>query len=740
MAAPTMPRSAAPNYWLSSSVPGTTLIGNPTKNNQLAANATNVTLIGGPLDDTFIAFDPGTVVVEAPAGGIDTVVTYGSGYTLRANVENLMLKGTANSFATGNAGDNLIIGNDGSNRITTGGGDDVVTGGNGTDRFVITRQAGATTWITDLATGTAPETIELFGYGFRGFAEVKAAMSQVGTDVRIDLGSGQSLMLANKTVAAVTAKNIAVENSTAGLHLTFHDEFNSLSLNTGTAATAGNTWKTTFFGGERTLAANKELELYVDRDYKGTAGQPLGLDPFSIENGVLSISARPADAATAPYLNGFKYTSGLLTTQTSFSQTYGYYEIRAQTPAGKGLWPAFWLLSADGKWPPEIDVMEQIGSQTGFNSNGVASALGGPFTKGTNLGVDASKGFHTYAMDWTAQTITFYFDGKQTYQIATPADLHKPMYLLINLAVGGTWPGSPDATTDWSHADFQVDYVRAYSHDPLAAAAPIASVSNVWDALDLSSAKLLAATGPGTSKTYTLSELGLSGSDPTATVTVAYDSQNGLSVTNNGVWNAIKNAIVNDPGNGSVKVRNFLDVEITLGDGDSFVSVTDAKRGTITTGQGNDTISVDAYSNATYNNVQRITSGGGEDRIAFTGASNTTTVISAGAGHDRVTISGGARATIDGGAGDDHLIDRSTGKATLTGGAGRDLFEFTAGVHATITDFLKGEDVIQLIGIPESQVAVSTVSGVTRIDLGGGAQIQLPGVTANAADLDMIFG
>jgi len=440
MSIPTMPRSATPNNWLSASTAGQTLTGYSTKYNQLAANASRITLVGGPLDDTFIIYDSTDIAVEAVGGGVDTVQTWGGGFVLPANVENLILMGSANAKATGNAGNNLIIGNAGQDRITTGGGNDVLIAGTGADYFVPTKAPGTTTWIGGLKTaGAVQDKIDLYGYGFQGFDSVKAAMTQVGADVKIDLGGGQSLMLAGKTIADIAAGTVDVENATQiALHLTFDDEFDSLSLNTGTTATAGNVWKTTYIGDVRALTVHNDLQLYVDPDYRGTSTAPLGLNPFSVQNGILTISARPAPAAALPYLWGYQYTSGLLTTEKSFAQTYGYYEVRAQIPAGQGLWPAFWLLSADGKWPPELDVMEQIGSDSHFNSAGVYSTLDGTQVHQTVLSADTSQGFHVYGMAWTPQTITFYVDGQQTWQTATPADMNKPMYLLLNLAVGGT--------------------------------------------------------------------------------------------------------------------------------------------------------------------------------------------------------------------------------------------------------------------------------------------------------------
>src|SRR3546814_11878473 len=95
---------------------------------QLAANATNITLAGGGLDDTYIAYDPSTKVVEAAGGGIDTVQTWGSGFTPSANLENVTLQGGNNSTATGSAGNNLLTGNDGNNSITTDGRNDDLVG------------------------------------------------------------------------------------------------------------------------------------------------------------------------------------------------------------------------------------------------------------------------------------------------------------------------------------------------------------------------------------------------------------------------------------------------------------------------------------------------------------------------------------------------------------------------------------------------------------------------------------
>jgi beta-glucanase (GH16 family) len=530
-----------------------------------------------------------------------------------------------------------------------------------------------------------------------------------------------------------------VEAGKPSLFLTFDDEFNSLSLNTGTPATAGNVWKTTFYGGDRTLPRNQELEVYVDPDYKGTSTTALGLNPFSDQNGILSISARPATAAALPYLGGYAYTSGLLTTQSSFSQTYGYFEVRAQVPKGQGLWPGFWLLSADGIWPPEIDVLEQIGSGNTYNSNGIFSTVAGAtVVHGTFLGTDLSQGFHTYGMAWTPQTITFYVDGQQTFQTATPADMNKPMYMLLNLAVGGTWPGSPDGTTNWSTADYKIDYVRAYSYDPTSIAAPVVTLSNAVNPADLTSSFIAPATGPSTAAIYSAQQMNIAGVVSPTTVSVSYDANNALTVTNKGAWNAVKNATVKESANGAVTVNNFVDAEITMGNGDSTVTVTGAKRGAITVGNGNDRISVTAQSNDTTQNLMKITAGDGNNHISFTGAM-AAVAVTAGNGNNQVTIGGQANGTVKTGAGSDDLVDQSTGALSLTGGGGSDLFEFFAGAHATVTDFQAGQDSIVLHGVSPGQVQVSNSAGSTLIALGGGAQIQLAGVALSAGSLNIVY-
>ena len=239
-----------------------------------------------------------------------------------------------------------------------------------------------------------------------------------------------------------------------GFRLVFDDHFAEFRLRS--AQDPDGRWDTKFASGDRTLPANGEEEIYVDPDYLG-----LGLNPFSVANGMLTITARPAGGALRQRLGGHDYISGLLTTEHSFAQTYGYFELRAHLPAGKGLWPAFWLLPLDGEWPPEIDVFEVVGQDPSTVHMTVHSKAVG--TVGFPVPVvDTSAGFHDFGVLWGKSDIRWYVDGVERAHLPTPSDMHKPMYLLINLAVGGKWAGEPDGTTEFP-AEFKIAYVRAYA-------------------------------------------------------------------------------------------------------------------------------------------------------------------------------------------------------------------------------------------------------------------------------------
>ena len=222
----------------------------------------------------------------------------------------------------------------------------------------------------------------------------------------------------------------------------------------------------------RSLYGNAEREIYVTPDYLG-----LGINPFTVANSALTIIARPLDQSARTAIgiqlaslpddqrNGplkhLGYSSGLITTQGRFAQQYGYFEMRARWTLGKGLWPAFWLLPVDGGWPPELDIMEAHGDKPTVVFQTKHSKV--EATEPHRVAINGSPSdYHRYGMLWTPSTIRFYVDGYETVRTMPPADASQPMYLLANLAVGGTWPGQPDSSTGFP-ATMDIDWIRAWA-------------------------------------------------------------------------------------------------------------------------------------------------------------------------------------------------------------------------------------------------------------------------------------
>lgn len=256
--------------------------------------------------------------------------------------------------------------------------------------------------------------------------------------------------------SASSSQTLPPADAPVGWKVTFADEFDTLDLSR---------WNTTFATGDRYLGGQGEQEIYVDPSYTGDGTIPLGLNPFSVSNGILTVRAERPSPETKVHLEGQEYTSGLLTTAHHFSQLYGYFEIRAKYPVGRGLWPGFWMLPSDGTWPPEIDIVELRGDEprtlyltVHYKSPGNSHEKSG-FRQDIQ---DVSAGFHVYGVLWSPDYITWYVDNKRVAYTKTPDDVKKPMYLLIQLAVSGDWLGKPDGTTNFP-ARMDVDYVRVHA-------------------------------------------------------------------------------------------------------------------------------------------------------------------------------------------------------------------------------------------------------------------------------------
>ena len=172
------------------------------------------------------------------------------------------------------------------------------------------------------------------------------------------------------------------------------------------------------------------------------------------------------------------YTSARIKTRGKFDFQYGKVEARIRIPFGQGIWPAFWAMGTDiatARWPNcgEIDILENIGKEPAIvhsTIHGPGYSGGGGITSSYSLpnGARFADDFHTYSAVWTANSIEFAVDGVP-FQKVTPASLPegkswvytKPFFLLLNVAVGGNWPGPPDATTTFPQM-MVVDYVRVF--------------------------------------------------------------------------------------------------------------------------------------------------------------------------------------------------------------------------------------------------------------------------------------
>ena len=245
----------------------------------------------------------------------------------------------------------------------------------------------------------------------------------------------------------------------AGYVLSWSDEFNGSNGSLPDSSkwvmeTGGNGW------------GNNELETYTNRT-QNTHQQ----------DGNLVVTA---DKETYTGSDGItrQYTSARIKTAGLFAQKYGRFEARIQITQGQGLWPAFWMLGSNFDavgWPMcgEIDVMENIGKEPAivhgsmhgpgyFGDNGLTA----PYALPTGKFADA---FHIFAVEWEPNVVRFYVDGN-LYETRTPADLppgktwvfDHPFFILLNVAVGGTWPGSPDGSTVFPQK-ILVDYVRVYT-------------------------------------------------------------------------------------------------------------------------------------------------------------------------------------------------------------------------------------------------------------------------------------
>ena len=290
------------------------------------------------------------------------------------------------------------------------------------------------------------------------------------------------VLLSALTLAACTAKTATGENTMSnenketvnvsetvpteapaieGYELFWHDEFDGDKLDT----------KTWTVEAHKPGWVNHELQEYVIKK-----------ENIFLRDGSLVIKA----IKTVDDNGNIHYTSGRMNTNYAMSFTYGKVVVGAKVPKGKGLWPAAWMMPSSneiyGQWPlgGEIDIMEILGHDTKTSYATIHYGLPHNQKQGTiKLGADEpdfSEAFHEFSVEWEPGEIRFYVDDKHLVTInewytknhgqvpaAFPAPFDKPFHIILNLAVGGDWPGSPDSSTDFDNAEYLVDYVRVYT-------------------------------------------------------------------------------------------------------------------------------------------------------------------------------------------------------------------------------------------------------------------------------------
>lgn len=258
---------------------------------------------------------------------------------------------------------------------------------------------------------------------------------------------------------ASSAQTNTAPPSFSGWDLVWSDEFNGtdgspVDSSKWVLESGGNGW------------GNQELEYYTTRSQN------------SFQQGGNLVIKVLAEKYTGSDGVARDYTSARLKTLGKFSQKYGRFEARIKIPYGQGIWPAFWMMGDDIEkkgWPKggEIDIMENIGKEPGM----VHATIHGPGYSGANgigapfelpAGQRFADDFHLYAVEWVPKALRFYVDD-HLYETITPANLPKGtkwvydhrFFLLLNVAVGGEWPGNPDASTSFPQT-MLVDYVRVY--------------------------------------------------------------------------------------------------------------------------------------------------------------------------------------------------------------------------------------------------------------------------------------
>lgn len=255
----------------------------------------------------------------------------------------------------------------------------------------------------------------------------------------------------------IAIATMSLTTATPKWTMTFHDEFDGAKGDPPSIEYWGRDLGGGGFG-------NNELESYTDGPKNA----------FLDGEGHLVIEARKESTTGSDGIHR-DYSSARLKTKGKFSQKYGKFEARIKLPRGQGIWPAFWMLGDNinkAGWPGcgEIDILESIGPI----AKAAHGTLHGPGYSGSNgktaqydSPVSLADGFHVYSVEWKPEGIEWFVDGKSYHRVG-PKDVapngwpfDQPFFIIMNLAVGGGWPGNPDSTTQFPQRMI-VDYVRVY--------------------------------------------------------------------------------------------------------------------------------------------------------------------------------------------------------------------------------------------------------------------------------------
>lgn len=699
--------SASPAAW-PSMTPGIKVTGKYGVNTQFSGAGNDVmTGGGGGSDNIFYVNGNDTVIAPGGPSGdrYDTEISYWGSLTLAANVIDGVIGNGPGTLTGNNLNNILTVQSTYAVTVIGGGGDDLMIGSpSGNDRFVVDASNGGSAVIENFVYAT--DVLQLSNFTqFAGanLQTVEAAMTQSGGNVILTLNATQSVTFVGATIAQFIASDFAVPAAPPpAAKPTFDDEFKTLSVS---ASGIGTMWQ--YLGGPLPTQANDFL-----------AASSGANSPFSITSNGLTITASPVSTAA-----GLPYTSGGLTTQGSFTQTYGLFEISAKLPSGTGMWPAFWLLPANGAPGVELDAFEALGNNPYTVYGTTHSAITGSTTVPATVTINTSASFNTYGVDWEPTTTTFYFNGNAIASLPTPADMNTPMYLLLDLGVGaaGSWPGAATGET----GSFQVQWVRAYA--------------------SANTAVTLSLNGWGAAISRGNGDFTITGNGYNGTILLGNGNQAISLSAPAGQYGASADTITVGDGNDNIALSGSYNT-VTTGSGTSSISIggggntvtigaTPVDTTVLTIGGYGNTITSTGTGNVS---ISGMTGGStiklmaGNDTIALGGANNTVTtgagnaVITGGTGQDTITT-GAGNSTIAV-SGYNNVLDAGPGNNSITGGSGNDRFILNAAgqgvdtiAHLVQTDILdltqtlKGLAVLTTAASIESFVTAQIVGSNTAI-------------------------